>query len=349
MNVKPCDKIMHLNITDLYPKDFRVNGFCTLKNGFKNQSYFGSKGGCSSSSRNGQRVFELYYNKFIYDCAYCCVLVVLDGASEKHSPRVGTLVTGKTTIHNQTISEANCLLQRQLTLKEIGIKKIFLVNLDRRIDRLSHALRMLGYLKLPSTRFSAIDARKMREERKKFDSRTKFIRNISSLNKGNARTATWQSHLQILFKIVNESKVNDTPVLILEDDFDMEVNAPSLLKETLNILPSDWEMFLLGHSHMKCKQVYENNICRATFFYCTFAYIIRNSTVAGKLINWSNTETAQVADVYWLNYIKNDSLVVYGAYPNPIAIQDRDKFGSDIPSGPLTAMKLQNPLSKMIK
>jgi len=345
MNVKPCDKIMHLNITDLYPKDFRVNGFCTLKDGFKNQPYFGSKS-CSSSG-NGQRIFELYYNKFIYDCAYCCVLVGLDGASEKLSPRAGTFAAGKTTIHNQTIHQGNCSVEKHLTLKEIGIKKIFLINLDRRIDRLSHALRMLGYLKLPCTRFSAIDARKMREERNKFDSRTKFIRNISSLNNTNGRTAAWQSHLQILFKIVDEAKGNDKPVLILEDDFDMEVNAPSLIKKTLMILPKNWEIFVLGHSSMECKQVYKNNICRAKNFYCTFAYIIRNSAAARKLINWSNTETPQVADIFWLQYIRNGSLVVYGAYPNLIAIQDRRRFGSDIPSGPISVMKLQNSLLNM--
>jgi GR25 family glycosyltransferase involved in LPS biosynthesis len=206
---------------------------------------------------------------------------------------------------------------------------------------------MLGYLKLPSTRFSAIDARKMREERKKFDPRTKFIRNISSLNKVDGRTAAWQSHLQVYFKIVNESKGNDKPVLILEDDFDMEVNAPSLIKKTLSILPKNWEMFFLGHSHMDCKQVYENNFCRAKHFYCTFAYIIRNSAVAEKLINWSNTEKAQVADLFWFHYIRNGSLVVYGAYPKLIAIQDRRKFGSDIPSGSISVMKLQNSLLNM--
>jgi GR25 family glycosyltransferase involved in LPS biosynthesis len=294
-------------------------------------------------------MFKVYYKKFIYNCAYCCVFVEPDAVSKKLAPLVGTFMAGKPIIHNQTISDTNCSLQRHLTLKEIGIKKIFLINLDRRIDRLSHVLKMLGYLRLPYTRFSAIDARKIREEMKKFDRRTNFIRNISSINKVNGATGAWQSHLQIYFKIVGEASKNDRPVLILEDDLDMEVNTSSLLQKALSILPNDWEMFFLGHSRMSCKKVYENNICRAHLFTCTFAYVIRNSTVAKKLIKWSNTERTQVADLYWQEYIVKDLLVAYAAYPNHIIIQDRVNFGTDITSGPLTAMKLQNPLSKMIQ
>jgi GR25 family glycosyltransferase involved in LPS biosynthesis len=233
-------------------------------------------------------------------------------------------------------------------LAEIGIKKIFLINLDRRIDRLSHVLQLLGYLRLPCTRFSAIEAREISEQMNKFDPRTKFIQNISSISLTGLQ-AIWLSHLQILFKIVDEASENDRPVLIFEDDIDMEANTPSLLKETLNILPNDWEIFLLGHCVTNCKQVYANNICRVNGFYCIHAYVIRNSTVAKKLISWSNTKTAQVADIYWLQHVEKGSLVVYGAYPSLLVTQDRDKFGKLPESGNIPAMKLRNSLSKMIQ
>ncbi|CAF4674133.1 unnamed protein product [Rotaria sp. Silwood1] len=101
---------------------------------------------------------------------------------------------------------------------------------------------------------------------------------------------------------------------------------------------------------MQCKRVYPNNICRAHTFFCADAYIIRNSTVARKLINWSNTETPQVADVFWHPYISNDALIAYAAYPNHIAMQDRSKFGSDVlQSGPIKVVNLQNPLSKILQ
>ncbi|CAF1121081.1 unnamed protein product [Rotaria sp. Silwood1] len=161
--------------------------------------------------------------------------------------------------------------------------------------------------------------------------------------------ATWQSHLQVYFKIIKEVSAKDRPVLVFEDDFDLEADAPSLLKEALSSLPDDWEVFLLGHANMQCKRVHPN-ICKALFFYCAFAYMVRNSTVAKKLINWSNTEIGQVADAFWLPYIGNGSLIVYAADPHHIAMQDRQQFGSDIPaSGPISVVKLRNPISKILK
>ncbi|CAF0796633.1 unnamed protein product [Rotaria sordida] len=101
---------------------------------------------------------------------------------------------------------------------------------------------------------------------------------------------------------------------------------------------------------MKCKRVYPNNICRAHTFYCAAAYVVRNSTVARKLINWSNTQTPQVADLFWRPYISNDALIAYAAYPNHIAMQDRSRFGSDIlQSGPINVVNLRNSLSKILQ
>ncbi|CAF3859303.1 unnamed protein product [Rotaria sp. Silwood1] len=252
--------------------------------------------------------------------------------------------------HNQTMSNANYTSQRFLTLEEIGIDKVLVINRDIRKDRLAHVSKLLGYLKLPFTRFPAIDAGKFFQQMDRFDPRTKFVQNISTITNTNGQTATWQSHLQVYFTVINAVSANDRPVLIFEDDFDLEVNASYLLKEALSSLPNDWEIFFLDHSNMQCKRVYPNNICRAHTFFCADAYIIRNSTVARKLINWSNTETPQVADVFWHPYISNDALIAYAAYPNHIAMQDRSKFGSDVlQSGPIKVVNLQNPLSKILQ
>ncbi|CAF3583438.1 unnamed protein product, partial [Rotaria sp. Silwood1] len=147
-----------------------------------------------------------------------------------------------------------------------------------------------------------------------------------------------------------EVSPNDRPVLIFEDDIDLEADAPFLLKEALHSLPNDWEIFLLGHSEMWCKHVYSNNICRAHTFFCAFAYVVRNSTVVEKLISWSNTKNPQVADVFWRGHISGGSLIAYAVHPQHIVIQDRAKFGTNIPeSGPINPERLRNPLSKLLR
>ena len=336
-----CDQIIQMRMA-------HRNTSCILKDESKYQPYIRTTD-CSVSVED-QRYMEIHFDQYGSRCTYCCPIFELnDGHKTSSTGNKASLRENRSPISTQA-SYGNISSKNYLTLEDIGIKKVFVINLDFRKDRLSNVAKLLGSLRLRWTRFEAISKQHFHQQLHTFNPKTKFIKNMSNLNNITDRIATWQSHLQIYFKIVDEALNNDEPVLILEDDFDMEANTPFLLKKALSLLPSDWEMFFLGHSHMECKEVYQNNICRAHIFYCAVAYVIRNSTVARKLINWSNTKNPQVADIYWRKYIRNGSLIVYAAYPNHIVIQNRKQFGSDIEGGGyIPPIKLRNPLSKIVK
>ncbi|CAF3990716.1 unnamed protein product, partial [Rotaria sp. Silwood1] len=123
-----------------------------------------------------------------------------------------------------------------------------------------------------------------------------------------------------------------------------------LIKEALRTLRNDWELYYLAHSHVYCIKVLPNNTCKASFLYCTTAYVVRNSIVARKLIKWSYSPHGGEADGTLLVYMRDGSLIAYVAHPNHIAWQDRNSWGTDISqSGPIALAYFRNRLSKILK
>jgi GR25 family glycosyltransferase involved in LPS biosynthesis len=186
----------------------------------------------------------------------------------------------------------------------------------------------------------------------------------------------WQSHLQVYFHIAENGMksntvtgIRDGPYLIVEDDIQFELSFSFYLSHVLNdLLPSDWELLVLGYDGLQCfdKKLQErmmksnpkrnsgdgNNkatgnqkekggflaVCATYFFWCTHGYILRNSAVARKLIQYSNLPYAhspdysfiQKADNYWLPLFENGTIKAYGVLPQPLIFQDRKTYGSDI-------------------
>jgi hypothetical protein len=144
----------------------------------------------------------------------------------------------------------------------------------------------------------------------------------------------------------DRSKTTDL-FLILEDDIDVEADIAALLKQALESLPKDWEMFLLGHCDLTPVKTYAT-FCKTLQFSCAHAYVIRNSTVASKLIRWSNTVESQVSDSVWINPVERGELIVYASYPRHLVVQVRKTYGSNIGVGPIPEVLLKKSLRKLL-
>lgn len=227
------------------------------------------------------------------------------------------------------------------------LKDIYVINLDRRSDRMESIDVQLKALKLDYHRFSAVDGIKLRDQCEKgeifsvanWHKDVKFNtddleKRMMEENDGQwGRFGCWQSHLQVMLRIVDEAKRSndDGPVLILEDDVIIDADMPFLVKQAADTLPSNWEYFAIGHLFATCVEQVSSFVCRTDHSMGGQGYILRNAAAAQKLIEWSNTNEFQIADMYWLSHMEEGELQAYIITPRSIIEQDRERFGSDIP------------------
>lgn len=227
------------------------------------------------------------------------------------------------------------------------LKDIYVINLDRRSDRMESIDAQLKALKLQYHRFSAIDGLRLRDqckngqefsvpnwhEKVKFDTKNLEKRMMKENDGQWGRFGCWQSHLQVMLGIVDEARQSndDGPVLILEDDVIIDADMPFLVKQAADSLPSDWEYFAIGHLFATCVEQISPFVCRTDHSMGGQGYILRNAAAALKMIGWSNTNEFQIADMYWLPHMEDGELQAYIITPRSIIEQDREQFGSDIP------------------
>lgn len=99
----------------------------------------------------------------------------------------------------------------------------------------------------------------------------------------------------------------DDPVLILEDDSILTSDSLKLIETAGQELPADWEVFVLGYKNDQCLATgyASDHICRVKKFLNAHAYIVRNATVADKLLQFGNTKEPQILETWWLNYFES--------------------------------------------
>ena len=93
-------------------------------------------------------------------------------------------------------------------------------------------------------------------------------------------------------------------------------------------LPDDWEMLSFTYFHPRLEDIGKKNVYRAHYFVSAAGYIVRNSTVAKKMIEKGNTDTQEIADRYWNEMIHKGSLSFYAIYP-PLICQDVGRKASE--------------------
>ena len=141
--------------------------------------------------------------------------------------------------------------------------KIYLINLDRRTDRMVECSDVLDKNNIIYERFSAVDGQTLNIE----DYGAKVTKN---------ELGCILSHLNIMKDI----KENDyETILILEDDFELCPGFENLLDVYMSQLPEDWQWLYFGGSHFNEPEPITENISRITKTLTTHAYAIKREMV----------------------------------------------------------------------
>ncbi len=147
--------------------------------------------------------------------------------------------------------------------------KTFLINLDRRPDRLAIVNNECVKFGVKFERISAIDGSVNNFEL--IDKNYYWNNNAASLS---------MTYLKILL-YCKENNINS--VLFLEDDVEFDLKLNDRLFDIFIELPKDWELLYFGSNHNKPYIPYSKNLVRCSRTYSTHCVAI-NSTVYDILI-----------------------------------------------------------------
>jgi glycosyl transferase family 25 len=148
--------------------------------------------------------------------------------------------------------------------------KTFIINLDRRGDRMAEAKVELERVGINDyERVSAVDGRNLQ---------------------GNFQVAIGHvgcslSHLNVV-RLAKSRNLNN--YVVLEDDVVFHPDAPVLFEMYYKDVPTDWDMLFFGGSHVKGFTKVTDHILKMKGTYTTHAMVIR-STMFDKLIHIWNT------------------------------------------------------------
>jgi len=230
------------------------------------------------------------------------------------------------------------------------IGKVYVINLEKRSDRMKSISNILDDLRIPFERFEAFDFDNgndlaLKKAYNRFAKGTKFnatlVQEYLKSNGDDHKTwgsaGCWQSHLQIAMKIVAEKIPG--PYLFLEDDIRVSPQIiPFLSYENMFIrLPSDWDVLLLDSYDLRCypsrmtsdNKTIPNGICKVKHSFTTSGYVVRNLEAIQKFITFGNTAENQVIDHYWNDMFAKQDVIAYAPFKK-IVSQAMDQFSSDV-------------------
>jgi glycosyl transferase family 25 len=157
---------------------------------------------------------------------------------------------------------------------------IYLINLDRRPERLDKALKQLEAHGIDNVlRFPAIDGNTLEKH--------------PTLNAGQLGCTV--SHLLILHHAKDN---NFKRILIFEDDIVLGDDFNQVLNQAIDELPEDWCMFYMGGNHFKGVENYSDALVKLKGTLTTHAIAI-NQTFFDKAIE-TISPLMHVIDVYYM-------------------------------------------------
>lgn len=144
------------------------------------------------------------------------------------------------------------------------------------------------------------------------------------------------THIQTYYYMIDTvARGNvDLPVLVVEDDVVVSKGIRRFVEDSASLLPDDWEVFVLGYKNDYCNTQIADNLCRAKLFLDTTAYIVRNATVARRLVEITDKGcTSEAIDMMWvplMDFPKDRAgMNFYLIRPVPV-IQQSHHFLSDL-------------------
>lgn len=172
---------------------------------------------------------------------------------------------------------------------ENDVSKIFVINLQRRPDRLQYFTSNYK-LDFPYEIFNAVDGKQIIMQ-DLIDNNVLGLEGIRSLNTRKRKyhyeltnlgaVGCYLSHYYI-WKYIIDNDLNQDNYLIFEDDSelsDIDINLGEL-NYRISKLPKDWDMYLLI-SPLLCynKKKYSDSIYKVDRFFCTHAYVINKKGI----------------------------------------------------------------------
>jgi hypothetical protein len=202
------------------------------------------------------------------------------------------------------------------------MKKVIVLNLDRKPERFELCTLLYKKIKWKIERFSKIDPLYHKTEQhdlNAYHNETAFkAKDWSSAMERDPGDmldmVRWQTHLQALYHIVEEvasGRIPDQPIMVAEDNLYVSDNDIPYLQRGGRQLPDDWEVFVVGMSNEYCigvsrRLTSEDAICRARLLMGTNAYIVRNATVAKKLADITNGRDQEPLETFWIPHLVDD-------------------------------------------
>lgn len=143
----------------------------------------------------------------------------------------------------------------------------YLINLDKREDRLKDATIECDKVGLSFERISAIDGR---------------LLNLDIIEYKGYREVAWNSAamglLETTINIIKDAKKNNyKSILILEDDIEFHPQINMILEEHFHEVPSNWEMIQFGSQHIKSPKSIGRRFAMLRGAYCLHCYAVNES------------------------------------------------------------------------
>ena len=156
---------------------------------------------------------------------------------------------------------------------ESSFEKVFLVNLDRRKDRLETCMKEFDErwpFKKP-IRWRAVDG--------------SLCPSPYGWSAGGGAWGCMQSHRQILEHCLLEG-INS--VMVLEDDAYLLPEFEKQIQVFMDEVPSDWECLMIGGQHIRDPVPVSKNVVRCKDTQRTHAYVLRGSLIKDLYREWSS-------------------------------------------------------------
>ena len=201
--------------------------------------------------------------------------------------------------------------------------KVYLINLDKRKDRLEECKKIIDKSGLVVERVSAVDGSLLKEE----ELNRAFLDHIPEHTLRGAHGCV-MSHYNVIKQAKEEGH---SSILILEDDFELVSdiriqgqvrNFTDLFKDYFGQVPEDWELLYLGANHNihqgQTLPMIKTNVGKPVNSYTTHAYAVKES-MYDKLLDIFNKDANNCPSDIGLCTLQKEMDTCYALYPSLIA------------------------------
>ena len=218
--------------------------------------------------------------------------------------------------------------------------EIVYVNLERDEKKRAHVERMLKHAKCTFRRFNGVDGEELRTGKRSIEEYTEGARIVPTdqsirqrINGSNAgRAGCHLSHLIVLRGI--DISGTERPVLVLEDDVDLDEQFAEKVEEVMGSPPEKWDMILLGGMFRKKRRKHPGNkhLAGGDYEACLHAYLVNGAESARRVADAIDTEgcPGRPVDLIIEEAFRDDGSFRFYCFSPMIAVQRRDQFESGI-------------------